>query len=160
MKKLLVTGSSGLIGSEVAVFFRGQGWETHGIDNNMRNDFFGPQGDTSWNRDRLRSKLKNFSHHEVDVRNRDHLLETVTQIKPDAVIHTVAQPSHDLAASRPFDDFDVNAVGTLNLLEAARRTRPEAPLIHSPLTRSTATARTGCAWLKKRLFRAWRDRTR
>jgi CDP-paratose 2-epimerase len=130
MKKLLVTGSSGLIGSEVVVFFHGQGWETHGIDNNMRKDFFGPQGDTSWNRDRLRSSLKRFSHHEVDVRNRDHLLETVTQIKPDAIIHTAAQPSHDLAASRPFDDFDVNAVGTLTLLEAARRTCPEAPFIH------------------------------
>jgi CDP-paratose 2-epimerase len=130
MKKLLVTGSSGLIGSEVVVFFHGQGWETHGIDNNMRKDFFGPQGDTSWNRDRLRSSLKRFSHHEVDVRNRDHLLETVSQIKPDAVIHTAAQPSHDLAASRPFDDFDVNAVATLTLLEAARRTCPEAPFIH------------------------------
>jgi CDP-paratose 2-epimerase len=130
MKKLLVTGSSGLIGSEVVVFFHGQGWETHGIDNNMRKDFFGPQGDTSSNRDRLRSSLKRFSHHEVDVRNRDHLLETVTQIKPDAIIHTAAQPSHDLAASRPFDDFDVNAVGTLTLLEAARRTCPEAPFVH------------------------------
>jgi CDP-paratose 2-epimerase len=130
MKKLLVTGSSGLIGSEVVVFFHKQGWETHGIDNNMRKDFFGPQGDTSWNRDRLRSSLKNFSHHEVDVRNRDHLLKAVTEIKPDAVIHTAAQPSHDLAASRPFDDFDVNAVGTLNLLEAARRACPEAPFVH------------------------------
>ena len=130
MKKLLVTGSSGLIGSEVVVFFNEQGWEIHGVDNNMRKDFFGPQGDTSWNRDRLRSSLKNFSHYEVDIRNRDHLLKTVAEVKPDAIIHTAAQPSHDLAASRPFDDFDVNAVGTLNLLEAARRACPEAPFVH------------------------------
>jgi CDP-paratose 2-epimerase len=130
VKKLLVTGSSGLIGSEVVVFFNAQGWEIHGVDNNMRKDFFGPQGDTSWNRDRLRSSLKDFNHYEVDIRNRDHLLKTVAEIKPDAIIHTAAQPSHDLAASRPFDDFDVNAVGTLNLLESARRACPEAPLVH------------------------------
>jgi CDP-paratose 2-epimerase len=130
VKKLLVTGSSGLIGSEVVVFFNEQGWEIHGVDNNMRKDFFGPQGDTSWNRDRLRSSLKNFNHYEVDIRNRDHLLKTVAEVKPDAIIHTAAQPSHDLAASRPFDDFDVNAVGTLNLLEAARRACPEAPFVH------------------------------
>jgi CDP-paratose 2-epimerase len=130
VKKLLVTGSSGLIGSEVVVFFNEKGWEIHGLDNNMRRDFFGPQGDTSWNRDRLRSSLKNFTHFEVDIRNRDHLLQTVAEIKPDAIIHTAAQPSHDLAASRPFDDFDVNAVGTLNLLESARRICPEAPFIH------------------------------
>ena len=130
MKKLLVTGSSGLIGSEVVVFFNEQGWEIHGVDNNMRKEFFGPQGDTSWNRDRLRSSLKNFNHYEVDIRKREHLLKTVAEIKPDAIIHTAAQPSHDLAASRPFDDFDVNAVGTLNLLEAARRACPEAPFVH------------------------------
>ena len=130
MKKMLVTGSSGLIGSEVVVFFSEQGWDVCGLDNNMRRDFFGPQGDTSWNRDRLQSSLKNFTHHEVDIRNRDHLLETVAGIKPNAIIHTAAQPSHDLAASRPFDDFDVNAVGTLNLLEAARRVCPDAPFVH------------------------------
>ena len=130
MKKLLVTGSSGLIGSEVAVFFNQIGWEIHGIDNNLRRHFFGPQGDTSWNRDRLLSSLKHFSHYEVDIRDRDRLLSTVTEVGPDAIIHTAAQPSHDLAASRPFDDFDVNAMGTLNLLEAARRTCPEAPFVH------------------------------
>jgi CDP-paratose 2-epimerase len=130
VKKLLVTGSSGLIGSEVVVFFNALGWEIHGVDNNMRKDFFGAQGDTSWNRDRLRSSLKDFSHYEVDIRNRDHLLKTVAEVKPDAIVHTAAQPSHDLAASRPFDDFDVNAVGTLNLLEAARRACPEAPFVH------------------------------
>jgi CDP-paratose 2-epimerase len=130
LKKLLVTGSSGLIGSEVVVFFNEQGWELHGVDNNMRMDFFGPQGDTAWNRNRLRSSLKNFNHYKVDIRNRDHLLKAVAEVKPDAIIHTAAQPSHDLAACRPFDDFDVNAVGTLNLLEAARRACPEAPFVH------------------------------
>src|ERR1700690_678595 len=130
VKKLLVTGSSGLIGSEVVVFFNAQGWEIHGVDNNMRKDFFGPQGESSGNRDRLRSSLKDFNHYEVDIRNRDHLLKTVAEIKPDAIIHTAAQPSHDLAASRPFDDFDVNAVGTLNLLEAARRHVPEVVFAH------------------------------
>jgi CDP-paratose 2-epimerase len=130
VKKLLVTGSSGLIGSEVAVFFNQIGWEIHGIDNNLRRHFFGPQGDTAWNRDRLLSSLKHFYHYEVDIRDRDRLLSTVTEVGPDAIIHTAAQPSHDLAASRPFDDFDVNAVGTLNLLEAARRTCPEAPFVH------------------------------
>lgn len=130
MKKLLVTGSNGLVGGEVVEFFSRNGWETHGIDSNLRRDFFGPQGDTTWNRDRLLSFLKNFSHYEIDIRDRDRLLRTVAEIKPDAIIHTAAQPSHDLAASRPFDDFDVNAVGTLNLLEAARRACPTSPLIH------------------------------
>jgi CDP-paratose 2-epimerase len=130
MNKLLVTGSSGLIGSEVVTFFCGDGWEVHGVDNNMRRDFFGAHGDTSWNRNRLQEQFKNFGHHEVDIRDRSRVLDVVGTIKPNAIVHTAAQPSHDLAASRPFDDFDVNAVGTLNLLEAARRSCPEAPFVH------------------------------
>jgi CDP-paratose 2-epimerase len=130
VRKLLVTGSSGLIGSEVVTFFSSGGWEVNGVDNNMRKDFFGPQGDTSWNRNRLQERFKTFRHHEVDIRDRSRVLDIVTEIQPDAIVHTAAQPSHDLAASRPFDDFDVNAVGTLNLLEAARRTCPEAPFVH------------------------------
>jgi CDP-paratose 2-epimerase len=128
--KLLVTGSSGLIGSEVVTFFCGEDWEVYGLDNNMRKDFFGPQGDTLWNRDRLQNTFKTFRYHEVDVRDRQRVLDFVAEIRPSAIIHTAAQPSHDLAATRPFDDFDVNAVGTLNLLEAARRACPEAPFIH------------------------------
>jgi CDP-paratose 2-epimerase len=130
VKKLLVTGSSGLIGSEVVTFFCGDGWEVHGVDNNMRKEFFGAQGDTSWNRNRLQEQFKNFRHHEVDIRDRSQILDVVGQLKPNAIVHTAGQPSHDLAASRPFDDFDVNAVGTLNLLEAARRSCPEAPFVH------------------------------
>jgi len=129
MKTLLVTGSSGLIGSEVVGFFCNEGWAVHGVDNNMRADFFGPQGDTSWNRDRLRDTFKSFRHRDVDIRDREGLLQVVTEISPDVIVHSAAQPSHDLAASRPFDDFDVNAVGTLNLLEAARRACPESPFI-------------------------------
>ena len=130
MKKLLVTGSSGLIGSEVVAFFATEGDEVHGVDNNLRADFFGPEGDTSWNTKRLQNSFKRFHHHGVDIRDRSAVLKLLEEIRPDAIVHTAAQPSHDLAASRPFDDFDVNATGTLNLLEAARQWCPEAPLVH------------------------------
>jgi len=130
MKKMLVTGSSGLIGSEVVSYFANAGWDIYGIDNNMRADFFGPNGDTRWNQERLSEKFKNFHHNEIDIRNRSELVAFVTQLKPEAIVHTAAQPSHDLAASRPFDDFDVNAVGTLNMLEATRQTNPEVPFVH------------------------------
>ncbi|HVX52556.1 MAG TPA: NAD-dependent epimerase/dehydratase family protein [Chitinophagaceae bacterium] len=130
MKKLIVTGSSGLVGSEVCVHFAEKGYEIHGIDNNQRAVFFGPQGDTRWNQKRLESTLKNFHHHELDLRDRQGLLNKIKEIKPDVIVHTAAQPSHDRAAAIPFDDFDTNAVGTLNLLEAARQFAPEAPFIH------------------------------
>ena len=130
MKKMIVTGSSGLIGSEVVTFFAGQGWEIHGVDNNMRADFFGPQGDTRWNQERLKATFPNFHHNEIDIRDRETVMAFVRELKPRVIVHTAAQPSHDLAASRPFDDFDVNAVGTLNLLEANRRTNPEVPFVH------------------------------
>ena len=127
---MLVTGSSGLIGSEVTSFFCESGWAVAGIDNNMRADFFGAQGDTRWNRGRLENRYRNYSHHELDIRDRAAVLRLVTELKPDAIVHTAAQPSHDLAASRPWDDFDVNAVGTLNMLESARRVCPESPFVH------------------------------
>ncbi|MEX1018682.1 MAG: NAD-dependent epimerase/dehydratase family protein [Litorilinea sp.] len=130
MKKILVTGSSGLIGSEVVTYFARQGYAVHGVDNNMRAQFFGPQGDTRWNQQRLVAAFGNFRHHELDIRERAQILDLLRDLRPDAIIHTAAQPSHDRAASIPFDDFDINAVGTLNLLEATRQFCPESPFIH------------------------------
>jgi CDP-paratose 2-epimerase len=130
MKTLIVTGSGGLIGSEVVAFFSQLGWRIYGIDNNMRADFFGAQGDTRWNQERLKAAYTNFTHVELDIRDRTGVLNFFKSIRYDAVIHTAAQPSHDLAASRPFDDFDVNAVGTLNLLEANRQFNKDAVFIH------------------------------
>ncbi len=129
-RTLLVTGSNGLIGSEVVEYFDGQGWNVHGVDNNMRADFFGEKGDTRWNQRRLQTACPRFRHHELDIRDRAGVLALLEQLKPDLIVHAAAQPSHDLAASRPFDDFDVNAGGTLNLLEAARRFAPEAVFVH------------------------------
>jgi CDP-paratose 2-epimerase len=101
----------------------------HGVDNNMRRDFFGPDGDTTPNLERLRRTTGHFTHHELDIRERAAMLALVAELAPDAIVHCASQPSHDLAKSRAFDDFDVNAVGTLNLLEAARRTRLDAPFV-------------------------------
>ena len=125
MTKLLVTGSNGLIGSEVVRYFGGNGWTVHGVDNNMREDFFGAKGNTRWNQQRLLSEVDNFTHHELDIRDRKGVQDLIDMLRPELIVHAAAQPSHDLAASRPFDDFDVNAVGTLNLLEAARRAVPK-----------------------------------
>ena len=128
--KILVTGSSGLIGSEVCSYFSGKGHSIYGIDNNQRMEFFGPLGDTTWRQKELSDNLSDFTHHVLDIRDRAKVLDLIKSIKPDAIVHTAAQPSHDKAASIPFDDFDVNAVGTLNLLEAARQFCPESPFVH------------------------------
>jgi CDP-paratose 2-epimerase len=125
-KTLLVTGAAGLIGSEAVRHFSALGWTVHGVDNNMRADFFGADGDTTWNLRRLQAEIPGYVHHALDIRDRAAMLSLLEQVPADMVIHAAAQPSHDLAASRPFDDFDVNAVGTLNLLEGTRRARPEA----------------------------------
>jgi CDP-paratose 2-epimerase len=129
MNRVLITGSSGLIGSEAVAFFDHRGWEVHGIDNNMRRDFFGPDGDTTWNLERLRRITTRFTHHPLDIRDRAAMDDVVRRLKPALLIHCASQPSHDLAKDRPFDDFEVNATGTLNLLEAVRRHCGESPFI-------------------------------
>jgi CDP-paratose 2-epimerase len=126
MRRILITGSSGLIGSEAVQHYDRAGCEVHGIDNNMRREFFGPRGDTLWNLARLRRGARRFSHHALDVRDREALFELFRARAFDLVIHCAAQPSHDLARDIPLVDFDVNATGTLNLLEATRRHAPGA----------------------------------
>ena len=130
MATLLVTGSSGLIGAEVCSHFASLGYSVHGLDNNQRSVFFGPPGDTRWNQKRLERELAGFAHHELDIRDRTGVLALVEELRPSAIVHAAGQPSHDRAATIPFDDFDTNAVGTLNLLEAARRSCPESPFVH------------------------------
>jgi CDP-paratose 2-epimerase len=129
-KSILVTGSSGLIGSEVCAYFAHHGYRVHGLDNNQRAVFFGEQGDTRWNQRRLQETLPSFRHHEYDIRDRAGILDLVGGLRPSAIVHAAAQPSHDRAAAIPFDDFDTNAVGTLNLLEAVRRACPESPFVY------------------------------
>ncbi len=130
MKRLLVTGSCGLIGSEVCSYFARHGWLVHGIDNNQRAVFFGAQGDTRFNLAHLRAEIPDYRHHDIDIRDRAAIQACLRDVRPDALVHCAAQPSHDLAASIPFDDFDTNAVGTLNVLEAARQASPDASFVH------------------------------
>lgn len=129
-KTIIVTGSSGLIGSEVCNHFDNLGWFVHGVDNNQRAHFFGPSGDTRWNQKRLESTLNHFTHHELDIRDREAVLKLIQSVEPDAIVHAAAQPSHDKAAQIPFEDFDTNAVGTFNLLEATRRYSTDVPFVY------------------------------
>jgi len=126
--KILVTGSGGLIGSEAVKRFISQGHETHGIDNNMRKVFFGDMGDVTWSLSALKS-MTGYTHHNFDIRDRAKVFELFKEMRFDAVIHTASQPSHDKAREIPIVDFEVNAVGTLNLLEAARLNSPDAVFI-------------------------------
>jgi len=128
--KILVTGSSGLIGSEAVEYFAKQGHQLYGVDNNMRQEFFGPLGDTTWNLERLKTTLPGFVHADLDIRNREKVFELFAAERFDMIIHCAAQPSHDKAAAIPLLDFEVNALGTVNLLEATRRSCPEAVFIH------------------------------
>jgi CDP-paratose 2-epimerase len=127
---VLVTGSCGLIGSEVTRSFARRGFSVMGIDSNHRAVFFGPEGDTSWVLGQLQSEIPDYRHRATDIRDREAVLALMEELKPDLIIHTAAQPSHDRAAAIPFLDFEVNAMGTLHLLEAARRFCPESPFIH------------------------------
>jgi CDP-paratose 2-epimerase len=127
---VLVTGSCGLIGSEVCLHFSQAGYSVLGVDNNQRKVFFGPEGDTSWTLERLHRTIPGYQHREIDIRDREGILALIEDTKPAVIVHTASQPSHDRAAQIAFDDFDTNATGTLNLLEAARRSCPESPFIH------------------------------
>ena len=128
--KVLVTGSCGLIGSEVTTFFANHGFQVTGVDSNHRAVFFGPDGDTRWVEARLRQSLSEYQHVALDIRDREGVLALMRDYRPNLIIHTAAQPSHDRAAQIPFLDFEVNALGTLNLLEAARQFCRDTPFIH------------------------------
>src|SRR5436309_219658 len=128
--RVLVSGSCGLVGSETSQFFARHGFRVAGIDSNHRAVFFGPEGDTSWVLERLRAEIPGYRHHAVDIRDREGVLNLVSELRPELIIHTAAQPSHDRAAAIPFLDFEVNALGTLHMLEAARQSCPESPFIH------------------------------
>jgi CDP-paratose 2-epimerase len=125
----LVTGSSGLVGSEVCQYLSSRGFDVRGIDNNQRARFLGPAGDTRWNQERLELTLSNFHHHSIDIRDRQAVTDLVRAIRPALIVHAASQPSHDRSAAIPIDDFETNAVGTLNVLEAARTWCRESPFV-------------------------------
>ncbi len=127
---VVVTGSSGLIGSAAVRHWDAPGNQVIGIDNDMRSTFFGPSGSTQWNRKQLESDTQNFRTASIDIRDRNAIFELFKNERPDLIIHCAAQPSHDRAAAIPFLDFEVNANGTLNLLEATRQFAPEAVFCH------------------------------
>lgn len=130
MKKILVTGSAGLIGSEAALFFGKQGFMVIGVDNDMRSYFFGDSASTAWNNVRIKRDLgDSYNHYSIDIRDRDAVERLFKEHEFDIIIHTAAQPSHDWAAREPLTDFSINATGTLILLEAFRQYAPKATFI-------------------------------
>jgi CDP-paratose 2-epimerase len=128
--RTLVTGNAGLIGSEAAEYFYRKGHKVYGIDNNMRRQFFGPDGDTTATLKQLLASCPGITQYDSDIREREGIDWIIREVRPDAIIHCAAQPSHDLAAKMPFEDFHTNAVGTLNLLEAVRQHCPRAAFVH------------------------------
>ena len=131
MRIALITGSCGLVGSESSIFFAKKGFKVLGIDNNTRRFFFGKDGDITWLRRKLIKNIKNYNHFNTDIRNFNSLQKIFKKYKNKikVVIHAAAQPSHDWAKNKPFIDFDINAKGTLNLLELTRMYSPKAPFI-------------------------------
>jgi len=128
--KVLVTGSSGLIGSAAVRHWDGLGADVVGIDNDMRREFFGEAGSTRRNLDRLLAQTRRFESHAIDIRDREGVFELMAKHRPELILHCAAQPSHDKARDIPLLDFEVNAVGTLNVLEGARRFAPESVVCH------------------------------
>jgi CDP-paratose 2-epimerase len=131
MSIAIVTGAAGLIGSEACKKFHAEGLDVAGIDNDMRARFFGPEASTTPTRERLVTSLKNYEHHDLDIRDKDRIEALFERLGSNVgvIVHTAAQPSHDWAASDPHTDFSVNALGTLNLLQAARTYCPDAVFI-------------------------------
>src|SRR5258708_8187662 len=127
----VITGSAGLIGSEAVRYFAAKGMQIVGIDNDMRSYFFGADASTEWMRKQLVASTKNYEHHSLDIRNQDEILQLFQRLGDNIslVIHTAAQPSHDWAANEPFTGFNLNAGGTLTMLEATRRFCPRAAFI-------------------------------
>jgi CDP-paratose 2-epimerase len=130
MRNILITGAGGLIGSEAVDYYCSQGFRVYGIENNQRQVFFGEKGSTLSRLSQLKLKQPDFKNFEIDIRDKQEVLNLFKQIKFDVVIHTAAQPSHDKAADIPFDDFETNANGTLHLLEAVRQTNKDCIFIH------------------------------
>lgn len=125
--KALVTGSGGLIGSAMTELLCESGWTVIGLDNDQRSVFFGPGGSTAGNVRSLQERFPLYRHLNGDVRDRQGMRDLLSAERPEFIVHAAGQPSHDKAASIPYDDFDVNATGTFNLLVAARDYCPEAP---------------------------------
>ena len=131
MRLALITGSCGLVGSESSIFFSKKGFEIIGIDNNERKFFFGKDGDINWIKTKLKKNIKNYKHFHIDIRNYNSLESIFKKYKKkiSVIIHCAAQPSHDWAKSKPFIDFDINAKGTLNLLELTKKYCSQSPFI-------------------------------
>ncbi len=131
MNIALITGSCGLVGSESSIFFAKKKFKILGIDNNSRKFFFGKDGDISWVKKNLKKNIKNYNHFNIDIRNFNLLKKIFKKYKKNikVIIHAAAQPSHDWAKNKPFVDFDINARGTLNLLELTKLYCPNAPFI-------------------------------
>jgi len=133
MKIALITGSTGLLGSEAAEFFAAKGFQVIGVDNDLRKYFFGEDASTYWRRRQLKENIPNYIHRDIDIRDQKKLQKLFAEFNTDIklIIHAAAQPSHDWAAKEPFTDFAVNANGTLNLLEMTRRYCPKSVFIFS-----------------------------